>query len=121
MLIVCPQILILAVTAWQIAVRGIVFVRSVGVFGSFGVTIHVSLPVCSLSPDGVLSNNSTSETQLGRVMLEQAKKSVLLLNSQKTEESKKLNTLCTLNDIDFIVSEKDISNKFPEYKEKFIY
>jgi DeoR/GlpR family transcriptional regulator of sugar metabolism len=54
-------------------------------------------------------------------MLEQAKKSVLLLNSQKTEESKKLNTLCTLKDIDFIVSEKDISSKFPEYKEKFIY
>lgn len=77
--------------------------------------------VCALSPDGVLSNNSTSENQLCRVMLEQAKKSVLLLNSQKTEESKKLNTLCTLKNIDLVVSEKDISAKFPEYKEKFIY
>ena len=76
--------------------------------------------VCSLSPDGVLTNNSTSETQLCKVMLEHSKKSVLLLNSQKTEEPKKLNTLCSLKDIDFIVSEKDISNKFPEYKDKFI-
>lgn len=76
--------------------------------------------VCSLSPDGMLTNNSTSENQLCRVMLEQSKKSVLLLNSQKLEESKKLNTLCALNDIDFIVSEKDISDRFPEYKEKFI-
>ena len=76
--------------------------------------------VCSLSPDGILTNNSTSENQLCKVMLEHSKKSVLLLNSQKIEESKKLNTLCTLNDIDFVVSEKDISDKFPEYKKKFI-
>ena len=76
--------------------------------------------VCSLSPDGVLTNNSTSENQLCKVMLEHSKKSVLLLNSQKTEVPKKLNTLCTLKDIDFIVSEKNISSKFPEYKEKFI-
>lgn len=77
--------------------------------------------VCSLSPDGMLTNNSTSENQLCRVMLERSKKSVLLLNSQKLEESKKLNTLCMLKDVDCVVSEKDISDKFPEYKEKFIY
>lgn len=75
--------------------------------------------VCSLTPDGRLTNNSTSENQLCKVMLEQSKKSVLLLNSQKIGEPK-LNTLCTLNDIDFVVSEKDISDKFPEYKEKFL-
>ena len=75
--------------------------------------------VCSLSPNGRLTNNSTSENQLCRVMLEQSKKSVLLLNSQKIGEPK-LNTLCMLKDIDFVVSEKDISDKFPEYKEKFI-
>ena len=75
--------------------------------------------VCTLTPDGLLTNNSTSENQLCRVMLERSKKSVLLLNSQKVGDPK-LNTLCTLNDIDFIVSEKDISDKFPEYKEKFI-
>ena len=76
--------------------------------------------VCSLSPDGVLTNNSTSENQLCRVMLEHSKRSVLLLNSQKLEESKKLNTLCTLKDVDYVVSEKDISASFPEFKEKFI-
>ncbi|MBE6674720.1 MAG: DeoR/GlpR transcriptional regulator [Ruminococcaceae bacterium] len=75
--------------------------------------------VCSLSPDGLLTNNSTSENQLCRVMLEKSKKSVLLLNSQKIGEPK-LNTLCTLNDVDFVVSEKNISDKFPGYEEKFI-
>ena len=75
--------------------------------------------VCSLSPDGLLTNNSTSEHQLCKVMLERSKKSVLLLNSQKIGEPK-LNTLCTIKDVDLIVSEKDISDKFPEYKEKFI-
>ena len=75
--------------------------------------------VCSLSPDGLLTNNSTSENQLCKVMLEHSKKSVLLLNSQKIGDPK-LNTLCTLRDVDLVVSEKDISDLFPEYKEKFI-
>ena len=75
--------------------------------------------VCSLSPDGKLSNNSTAENQLCRVMLEQSKKSVLLLNSQKLGEPK-LNTLCSLNDVDLVVSERDISDMFPMYREKFI-
>lgn len=74
---------------------------------------------CALSPNGTLSNNSTSENQIIKIMLEQSKKAVLLLNSQKVMEPK-LNTLCTLKDVDLVVSEKDISNLFPEYKEKFI-
>ena len=75
--------------------------------------------VCALSPNGTLSNNSTSENQIGKIMLEQSKKAVLLLNSQKVIEPK-LNTLCTLKDVDLVVSEKDISHLFPEHKEKFI-
>ena len=75
--------------------------------------------VCSLSPDGMLTNNSTSENQLCRVMLERSKKSVLLLNSQKIGEPK-LNTLCMLKDVDYVVCESDISHMFPQYKEKFI-
>lgn len=75
--------------------------------------------VCSLSPNGELTNNSTSENQLCRVMLERSKKSVLLLNSQKIGEPR-LNTLCHLKDVDLVVCEKDISDKFPQYKEKFI-
>ncbi len=75
--------------------------------------------VCSLTPDGKLTNNSTSENQLCRVMLECSKRSVLLLNSQKIGPAK-LNTLCTLNDVDYVVSETDISDKFPQYKEKFL-
>ncbi|MBQ3588965.1 MAG: DeoR/GlpR transcriptional regulator [Clostridia bacterium] len=75
--------------------------------------------VCALSPNGTLSNNSTSENQIGKIMLEQSKKAVLLLNSQKVIEPK-LNTLCTIKDVDLVVSEKDISHLFPEHKEKFI-
>ena len=52
-------------------------------------------------------------------MIEQSKKSVLLLASQKVGDPH-LNTVCTIKDIDFIVSENDISNLFPDYKEKFI-
>lgn len=75
--------------------------------------------VSSLTPDGRLTDNSIAENQISKTMMECSKKSVLLLNSQKIGESQ-LNTLCTLNDVDFIASEKDISDKFPKYKDKFI-
>lgn len=75
--------------------------------------------VSMLSPDGKLTDNSIDENQVIKAMMECSKKSVLLLNSQKIG-TPHLNTLCTLNDVDFVISEKDISEKFPEYKEKFI-
>ena len=75
--------------------------------------------VSSLTPDGRLTDNSIAENQISKTMIERSKKSVLLLNSQKMG-APQLNTLCTLNDVDYIVSEMDISDKFPEYKEKFI-
>ena len=75
--------------------------------------------VSSLTPDGKLTDNSVAENQISKAMIECSKKSVLLLNSQKIGEPF-LNTVCTLKDIDLIVSERDISDKFPQYKEKFI-
>ena len=75
--------------------------------------------VSSLTKDGRLTDNSVSENQISKAMMECSKKSVLLLNSQKIGEPQ-LNTLCTLRDIDFVVSEKGISYIFPEYEEKFI-
>ena len=75
--------------------------------------------VSSLTKDGRLTDNSVSENQISKAMIECSKKSVLLLNSQKIGEPQ-LNTLCTLRDVDFVVSERDISHMFPEYKEKFI-
>ena len=75
--------------------------------------------VSSLSPDGKLTDNSIAENQISKAMMECSKKSVLLLNSQKVG-APYLNTVCTLNDVDFVVSETDISDMFPEYKEKFI-
>ena len=75
--------------------------------------------VSSLTPDGKLTDNSVDENQISKTMIESSKKSVLLLNSQKIG-SPQLNTLCTLNDIDIVVSEKDISNKFPSHTVEFI-
>ena len=75
--------------------------------------------VSSLTPDGRLTDNSIAENQISKAMIEHSRKSVLLLNSQKIGEPQ-LNTLCTLNDIDLVVSEKDISPLFPSHKEKFI-
>ena len=69
--------------------------------------------------DGFLTDNAIDENYIKRVMISQSKKSVLMLNSEKIGESC-MNNLCTINDIDFIVSEKDISDHFKEYKDKFI-
>ena len=75
--------------------------------------------VSALTPDGRLTDNSIFENQISKAMIRCSKKSVLMLNSQKTGATQ-LNTLCTLADVDFVASEKDISDKYPEYKKKFI-
>lgn len=75
--------------------------------------------VSSLTADGKLTDNSISENQISKAMIESSKKSVLLINSKKIGEPH-LNTVCTLKDVDIVVSETDISDNFPQYKEKFI-
>ena len=75
--------------------------------------------VSALTIDGKLTDNSIAENQISKAMMECSKKSVLLLNSQKIGEPQ-LNTLCSINDVDFVVSEKSLSEYFPKYTEKFI-
>lgn len=75
--------------------------------------------VSSLTIDGKLTDNSIAENQISKAMMECSKKSVLLLNSQKIGEPQ-LNTLCSINDVDFVVSEKSLSEYFPKFTEKFI-
>ena len=72
-----------------------------------------------LSGDGDLSDNAIAENAVRRIMLARATKQVLLLDSKKLGQPC-MNTLCSLDDIDAVVSETDISNLFPSYKEKFL-
>lgn len=75
--------------------------------------------VRTLTQDGMLTDNAIEENSVRKVMMSQSKKKVLLLNSGKIGEPC-MNNLCSINDVDFIVSECDISDRFREYKEKFI-
>ncbi len=75
--------------------------------------------VRTLTKAGELTDNALAENALRRVMLARAKKSVLMLDSQKLGEGC-LHTLCTLQDIDLVVSEEDIGEHFPAYRDRFI-
>ena len=75
--------------------------------------------VRTLTADGRLTDNAIAENDVRRVMLARAKRRVLLLDSKKLGEPC-MNTLCTLNDVDLVVSERDISGDFPAFREKFL-
>ena len=75
--------------------------------------------VRTLTSDGLLTDNAIAENCVRRVMMSRSKKSVLLLDSGKIGEPC-INTLCNLDKVDFVVSERDISNLFGNCKEKFI-
>lgn len=75
--------------------------------------------VRTLTPDGRLTDNAIRENTARKIMLAQSKCRVLMLDSKKLGDAC-LNTLCTLDDIDYIVSERDISGEFAEHREKFI-
>lgn len=75
--------------------------------------------VRTLTKDGELTDNAIADNLVRREMLARSKKRVLMLSSKKLGDAC-LNTLCTLDDVDYIVCEKDISGYFPKYKEKFI-
>ena len=75
--------------------------------------------VRTLTPSGDLTDNAIADNYVRRAMMARSKKRVLMLSSKKLGDAC-LNTLCTLDDVDFVVSEKDISEYFPNYKEKFI-
>ncbi len=75
--------------------------------------------VRTLTKDGLLTDNALAENALRRVMLSRSKRRVLMLDSTKIGEPC-LNTLCGIEDLTHIVSEIDICESFPDFKEKFI-
>lgn len=75
--------------------------------------------VRTLTPEGALTDNAIAENSIRRAMLSHSKKRALMLDSQKIGDPC-ISTLCTLNDIDLVISESDISEHFPNFKEKFI-
>ena len=75
--------------------------------------------VRTLTPDGILTDNAIDENSIRRVMMAQSKKTVLMLNSEKIGKPC-VNNLCTIDEIDLIVSEKDISHRFKGYEHKFM-
>ena len=77
------------------------------------------LSVTRLSPDGRLTDNSSGENAVRKAMLSRAKKRVLMLDSTKIGEHC-ISTLCSLDDIDIVVSDGNLGELFPSHKEKFI-
>lgn len=75
--------------------------------------------VRTLTRDGVLTDNAIEENSVRKVMMSQSKKKVLILNSDKVREPC-ISNLCTVNDVDFIVSERDISALFKGCTARFI-
>ena len=70
-----------------------------------------------LSEDGALTDRSVEENDLRRVMLAHAKKRVLLLDSGKIGKSY-LNRLCTLSEVDELLTEIDLPDRFAKMLRK---
>ena len=72
-----------------------------------------------LTLDGRLTDNAILENRVRSAMLSVSERRVLMLDSHKIGEAC-MNTLCNIKDVDFIVSESDISKKFEGFSEKFL-
>lgn len=75
--------------------------------------------VRTLTKDGRLTDNALAENAVRKVMLSNSARKVLMLDSNKIGEPC-LSTLCKISDITSIVTEIDISDSFPDFKDKFI-
>lgn len=75
--------------------------------------------VRTLTPEGELTDNAIDENHVRRVMLEQSQKRVLMLDSQKISKACP-HTLCTLRDVDHVVCERDVSDIFGAFSDKFL-
>ncbi|MBO5305353.1 MAG: DeoR/GlpR transcriptional regulator [Clostridia bacterium] len=73
----------------------------------------------TLTADGALTDNAMAENAIRRIMLSRAKRKVLMMDSKKIGEAC-LNTLCSLEDIDTVVCESDVSDFCPALKGKFL-
>ncbi|MBQ8350947.1 MAG: DeoR/GlpR transcriptional regulator [Clostridia bacterium] len=72
-----------------------------------------------LTSDGRLTDNALAENAVRRAMLAASGRRVLMLDSKKLGEPC-MHTLCRLEEITHVVSERDISASFPAYREKFL-
>ena len=72
-----------------------------------------------LTRGGELTDNALAENAVRNIMLSRSRRRVLMLGSQKIGEAC-MHTLCTLDGVDAVVCEKDISSEFPSFKGKFI-
>lgn len=75
--------------------------------------------VRTLTIDGKLTDNAIAENSVRQFMINNSNKSCLMLDSGKIGDPC-LNTLCNIKDIDYIVSERDISSNFRDFSWKFI-
>ncbi len=75
--------------------------------------------VRTLTPTGELTDNAVAENAIRRIMLKNARRRVLMLDAEKIGPPC-ISTLCTLDDLDSVVSEKDISTLYPAHREKFL-
>ncbi len=75
--------------------------------------------VRTLTPDGRLTDNAIEENDMRRVMLAQSAKKVLLLDAKKIG-APCANTLCTLSDVDAVVSEARIEDRLPACGVRFL-
>ncbi len=75
--------------------------------------------VRTLTSDGRLTDNALAENAVRRAMMARSKKRVLMLDSNKLGEPC-LSTLAELSDLSYVVSERDLSQAFPMYAEKFL-
>ena len=65
----------------------------------------------SLSEDGYLCDNSLEENSLKREMLNQTKEKIFLCDSSKFNRTS-LNNLCHISEVDEIICEKEVPEKF---------
>ena len=75
--------------------------------------------VRTLTENGNLTDNAIAENAVRKIMMAKSRKKVLMLDSQKIG-APCINTLCSLSEIDYVVSERNISALFPDCAEKFI-
>lgn len=69
----------------------------------------------SLSSDGIISDCTREEVLIRNAMLKTASKKVFLCDSEKLDTHSAYKQ-CTLSDIDFLISENNSADKFPQFK-----
>jgi len=73
----------------------------------------------TLTENGLLTDNAIAENSIRKIMLSRSKKKVLMMDSKKVG-APCINTLCSIDDIDCIVSERDLTPLCPAIGDKQI-